>query len=251
VEREALLLATLVELTDVLVDRFDVVDLLTHLTDRCVEMLDVSDAGILLADPTGRLGVIASSSESMRTLELLELQSSEGPCFQCFGTGLAVANVQLTAIDQPWPTFGPRALDAGFQSVSALPMRLRGRIIGALNLFRSGTGALSERDLVAAQALADVATISILQHRTAEEANTVNEQLSAALNSRIVIEQAKGMVAERTGLDMASSFNALRHHARSTNTRLSDLAAKVVSGTISPGSIAEKPVSAAKPRARS
>ncbi len=247
-DRESKLLTAFVELADVLVDQFDVVDLLTHLTHRCVDVLDVDAAGILLADPSGGLRVVASSSEAMHTLELLEIQSAEGPCFECFGTGEALANVQLTGSDQPWPTFGPSALSAGFLSVTALPMRLRGRVIGALNLFRSDLGALGERDLVAAQALADVATISILQHRAVEEANTVNEQLTAALDSRVVIEQAKGMVAERTGQDMTASFGTLRSHARNHNLRLSDLAAQVVAGAINPGSLEAKPPSGAKRR---
>ena len=239
--RESVLVATFVELTDVLVDQFDVVELLTNLTDRCVEVLDVAAAGLLLADPSGELRVVASSSEAMHTLELLELQSAEGPCFECFHTGKPSVNTALTAIDQPWPRFGPSALAAGFVSVSALPMRLRGRTIGALNLFRSDAGALSERDQVAAQAFADVATIGILQNRAVEEAQTVNDQLTAALNSRVIIEQAKGMIAERTGLDMARAFDGLRHHARSHNLRLSDLAEQVVSGRVSPGSLSVKP----------
>ena len=238
--RESLLVATFVELTDVLVDEFDVVDLLTRLTDRCVEVLDVTAAGLLLVDPSGELRVVASSSEAMHTLELFELQSSEGPCFECFQTGEPIANAQLTTTDQPWATFGPRAIASGFLSVTALPMRLRGRTIGALNLFRSDADELSERDLVAAQAFADVATIGILQHRAVEEAQTVNDQLTAALNSRVVIEQAKGMVAERTGLDMADAFNRLRGHARDHNVRLSDLAAQVVAGTVSPASLDAK-----------
>ena len=236
-KREALLVATFVELTDVLVDEVVVVDLLTHLADRCVEVLDVAAAGLLLADPAGNLRVVASSSEAMHAVELLELQSSEGPCVECFHTGEPIANVHLTATDQPWPTFGPRAVAAGFLSVSAIPMRLRGRVIGALNLFRTDTGALSDRDIVAAQAFADVATIGILQHRAVEEAQIVNDQLTAALNSRILIEQAKGMVAERLGLEMVDAFARLRNHARAHNVRLSDLAARVVAGDVGPGTL--------------
>ncbi|MEP6626232.1 MAG: GAF and ANTAR domain-containing protein [Acidimicrobiia bacterium] len=239
--REALLVATFVELTDVLVDEFDVVELLTHLTDRCVEVLDVTAAGLLLAEPSGELRVVASSSEAMHTLELFELQSAEGPCFECFHSGEPIANAQLSTTDQPWENFGPRAVASGFLSVTALPMRLRGRTIGALNLFCSDAGVLSERDLIAAQAFADVATIGILQHFAVEEAQTVNDQLTAALNSRVIIEQAKGMVAERTGLDMANAFNRLRGHARAHNVRLSELAAQVVAGTLSPGFLDSQP----------
>ncbi len=246
--RESSLVSTFVELTDVLVDEFDVVELLTNLIDRCVDVLDVTAAGLLLADPAGKLSIVASSNEAMHTLELFELQSAEGPCFECFHTGEPIANAPLSGTDQPWPNFGPRAVAAGFLSATALPMRLRGRTIGALNLFRSETSDLSERDLIAAQAFADVATIGILQHRSVEEANTVNDQLTAALNSRVIIEQAKGMVAERTGADMAKAFDKLRGHARSHNVRLSDLAAQVVAGTVLISSLDSKPQSASKRR---
>ena len=234
--RETLLINTFVELTDVLVDDFDVVDLLTQLAGRCVEVLDVDAAGIMLASADGELRVVASSSEAMRTLELFELQASEGPCFECYNTGEPTANIQLTDIGQLWPQFSPRAVAAGFLSVTALPMRLRGRTIGALNLFRSNLGDLGDQDLVAAQAFADVATIGILQHRAVEEAHTVNDQLTSALNSRIIVEQAKGMVAERTGLDMGAAFNRLRNHARRRNLLLSDLARHVVAGEVGPDS---------------
>ena len=230
--REAVLARTLVELADTLVDDFDVVDLLTRLAGRCVEVLDVDAAGIMLAAPDGQLRVMASSSEAMRVLELFEVQAQEGPCLDSHRTGVAVVNQDLAAANGRWPRFASEALAAGFQSVHALPMRLRGSVIGALNLFRAGPGEMGPEDIEVAQAFADVATIAILQHRAAQEAQIINEQLTHALNSRIVIEQAKGMVSERLGLDMERSFNVLRHHARNHNLRLADVANAVIVGTI-------------------
>src|SRR5688572_33027517 len=208
--RESVLARTLVELADTLVDDFDVVELLTLLADRCVEVLDVEAAGIMLAAPDGALRVMASSSEAMRILELFEIQAQEGPCLDCHRTGLPVVNQDLAAVNGRWPQFATEAIAAGFQSVHALPMRLRGSVIGALNLFRAGQGEMGPADVEVAQAFADVATIAILQHRAALEAQIVNEQLTYALNSRIVIEQAKGMVAERLHLDMEQAFTRLR-----------------------------------------
>src|SRR5688572_23057732 len=215
--RESVLARTLVELADTLVDDFDVVELLTLLADRCVEVLDVEAAGIMLAAPDGALRVMASSSEAMRVLELFEIQAQEGPCLESHRTGLPVVNQDLAAVDGRWPRFAAEALAAGFQSVHALPMRLRGSVMGALNPFRVTSGELDQADLDVAQAFADVATIAILQHRAAREAQFVNEHLTHALNSRIVIEQAKGMIAERLGLDMERSFATIRRHARNHN----------------------------------
>src|SRR5687767_14765745 len=186
--REAKLARTLVELADTLVDDFDVVELLTRLADRCVEVLDVEAAGIMLAAPDGALRVMASSSEAMRVLELFEIQAQEGPCLDSHRTGLPVVNQDLAAVNGRWPRFAAEALAAGFQSVHALPMRLRGSVMGALNLFRVDSGKMGDADLEVAQAFADVSTIAILQHRAASEAQVINEQLSRALNSRIVIE---------------------------------------------------------------
>ena len=235
--REALLAQTLVELADTLVDDFDVVELLTLLADRCVEVLDVAAAGLMLGYPGGDLRVMASSSEAMRLLELFELQSEEGPCPDCYRTGEPIVNQRLLASGGRWPRFGPRAVQSGFKSVHALPMRLRSVTVGALNLFRADEGALNDADVLAAQALADVATIAVIQHREAHDTQVVNEQLHHALNSRIVIEQAKGMVAEGAGLDMHQAFTRLRNHARSRNCRLVDVAHNVIAGTLTPRSL--------------
>jgi len=242
--REALLVQTMVEVADTLVDDFDVVELLTRLADRCVEVFDVSATGLMLARPgDAGLQVIASSSDAMRVLELFELQAEEGPCPDCYRTGEPVLNEDLATVDGRWPRFAPRALEAGFRSVHALPMRLRGLTIGALNLFRSVEGPLREDDVLAAQALADIATIAILQQRATSEARVLNEQLGHALNTRIVIEQAKGVLAERANLDMEESFSRLRAHARNHNLRLADVAEGVIDGTLSAGSIDPAPPS--------
>ncbi len=230
--REAMLARALVELADTLVADFDVVELLTMLADRCVEVLDVGAAGLMLAAPNGDLRVMASSSEAVRVLELFELQSEEGPCLDCYRSGQPVVNQDLATVDGRWPRFVGEALAAGFHSVHALPMRLRGTILGALNLFHVDPGEMRRADVDAAQALADVATIAILQHRATLEVQVLNERLNQALNSRIVIEQAKGMVAEREQVDMENAFVALRSYARNHNLRLADVARDVIAGTL-------------------
>jgi GAF domain-containing protein len=230
--RETLLARALVELADTLVADFDVVDLLTVLAARTVEVLDMTAAGLMLAAPDGGLRAMASSSETMRVLELFEIQADEGPCFDCYKTGLPVVNEHLAAAGGRWRRFAAEALAAGFQTVHAVPMRLRGNVIGALNMFQAEAADIRQRDIDAAQALADMATIAILQHRAVLEARTLNDQLNQALNSRIVIEQAKGVVAEREGLDMVQSFARLRAHARNNNLRLADVARGVVDGSL-------------------
>ena len=231
-ERETMLARTFVELADTLVADFDVIELLTLVTDRCIEVLDVGAAGIMLVAPGGELRVMASSSEAMRVLELFELQAEEGPCLDCFRTGVPVVNQDLAEAGGRWPQFAPEALASGFHSVHARPMRLRGTVMGALNLFHVEPGEMREADVVVAQALADVATIAILQHRAVLEAQVVNDQLHHALNSRVVIEQAKGMVAEREHLNMEEAFARLRSHARNNNLRLVDVAHQVIGGTL-------------------
>ncbi len=200
--------------------RLDVVvglDDRSHRRQLTVTVLEVDAAGLMLVGPDGDLRVMASSSDAMRMLELFELQSREGPCLDCYRTGLPVVNQDLATLNSRWPRFAAEALAAGFHSMHALPLRLRGAVIGALNLFHLEAGRMPQAAVDAAQALADVATIAILQHRAALEAQFVNEQLNHALNSRIVIEQAKGIVAQREGLNMEQAFSTLRNHARDRN----------------------------------
>ena len=225
-----LLSDTFVELTDTMVADFDIIDFLHVLTRRSVELLDVSAAGLLLADPRGELRVVAASSEAARVLELFQLQSDQGPCLDCFRSGQPVACIDLSA-DPRWPQFAHHAGQAGFSAVQALPMRLRDQVIGALNLFRGTVGAFDPEVVHVGQALADVATISLLHDRSMRRTDTLNEQLQTALNSRVVIEQAKGKLAERLGIDVNQAFTLLRDQARNRNQRLSDLARAFVDGT--------------------
>jgi transcriptional regulator with GAF, ATPase, and Fis domain len=224
-----------VELADTMVADFDVIDFLHLLTERSVQLLDASAAGVLLADPRGELRVVAASTEAARVLELFQLQNDQGPCLDCFRTGQPVAAADLTAAGQIWPQFAGAAREAGFGAVQALPMRLRAQVIGALNLFQATPGGLGHEDVRVGQALADVATIGLLQERGTRRSETLNEQLQGALNSRVVIEQAKGKLAERAGLDMNEAFTTLRAYARGHNLRLSDLAQALIDGTTPAG----------------
>ncbi len=232
--READVVRALVEMADTLVDDYDIVDLLTGLTDRCVELLGVSAAGVMLASPEGGLGLVASSSEAMRLLELFELQAQEGPCLEAFRTGERVEHENLAAGSGRWPSFAAAAAEAGFRSAFALPLRLRDMTIGALNLFSVTQTPMDEADVIVARAFADLATLSIVQHRATAESQRLNEQLASALMSRVVIEQAKGVISERAGVDMAEAFARLRSYARGGNRRLTDVAEAAVDGTLDP-----------------
>ncbi len=232
--REAAVVRSLVEMAGTLVDDYDIVDLLTGLADRCVNVLGVSAAGVMLASAEGSLGLVASSSEAMRLLELFELQAQEGPCLDAFRSGERVEHEDLVAGSGRWPSFSKAALGAGFRSVSALPLRWRDVTLGALNLFGVTQAPMGEADVIVARAFADLATLSIVQHRASAEAQRVNEQLSGALTSRVVIEQAKGVISERAGVGLAEAFARLRRHARNGNLRLTDVAEATVDGTLDP-----------------
>jgi len=230
--REQDLLAAFIEFADTIVDEYDVVEFLHRLATRCVELVDASEAGIMLADRDGTLRYVASSSERMRLIELFELQHDEGPCLDAFRDGVAVHSSLLAEAMERWPHFAPHAQEIGFASVSAVPMRLRSEVIGALNIFSTKTEPLGPDDQKVAQALADIATIGILQERALNDALVVTSQLEAALESRIVIEQAKGIVAERNHVTIDTAFTLLRAHARSHNALLSQTASKIVEGTL-------------------
>lgn len=230
--RERLIAATFVDLADTLVDDFDVIDFLHTMAARCVELLGTSAAGIMLADQRGGLQVAASSTDEARLLELYELQSDEGPCLDCYRSGQSVTRADLTEISSSWPRFARRLREAGFNSVQALPMRLRADTIGALNLFRTEPGQLSAADLWIGQAMAHVATVGLMQQRVIVARELLAEQLQTALSSRVQLEQAKGVLAERAGIPIDEAFQILRSYARARSLRLSDVAQQIINGAI-------------------
>jgi GAF domain-containing protein len=233
VPREQLLVETFVTLADTLVDDYDVIDFLQVLAEGCVDLLDVSAAGIMLADPAGSLRHAACSSEQMRLVELFELQVEQGPCFDAFRDQTSVVSSSLEETEQRWPKFAPSAAEHGFVFVSAVPMRLRARAVGALNMFSTTQHGLSADDMRVAQGMADVASIGILQQRAIRDANELAGHLEAALESRIVIEQAKGVLAQHDQIGVDDAFARIRAFARTNHLLLSDTARRIVSGSLS------------------
>jgi GAF domain-containing protein len=230
--REHQLLGTFVTLADSLVDDFDVVDLLQRLVDECISLFDASAAGILLLSPTHELEVIASTSERSELVELMQLRVGAGPCVEAATTGEVVSVGDIDQISDRWPAFAADARASGFSSIHAIPLRLRDSTLGSLNLLRDEPGALNAADAAAAQALADIATITILQQRLVEESAIAQAQLQRALDSRVVIEQAKGYLAQRQNIDMGEAFARIRSYARSAQSRISVVAADIVAGRL-------------------
>ncbi|MBB2947342.1 GAF domain-containing protein [Actinoplanes lutulentus] len=219
-----------VEVADSLVDEFDLIEFLQMLADRVAGLADDATVGILLADPKRQLHFMAASDETTKFLELFQLREQDGPCVDAFHGGKPVINTDLTATAATarWPQFAPHAVTAGFRSVHAFPLRLRQEIIGVMGLFGNTVGDLGDSDVQIVQALADVAAISVLQERTIQRAEILTEQLQGALNSRIVIEQAKGAIAQTHGISVDAAFQMIRGYARRTNRRLGDVAQTVV-----------------------
>ena len=222
---------TLVELADTLVRGFDGIDFLHTLTERCVQLLGVDAAGILLIDQRGTLKLVAASTEQTRLLELFQLQNKEGPCLDCYHSGHSVACADLAVAPQQWPLFATAAREQGFAAVQAVPMRLREQILGALNLFCNSPHSIPTDTTAVAQSFANVATISILQLRALRHSEMVTEQLQTALNSRILIEQAKGILAERRHTSLTEAFTLMRSYARSHNRPLSQIAQAIITQT--------------------
>lgn len=227
--REQLLSQAFVGLADTLVDDYDIIELLDRLVGYSVELLAADATGILLADSQRTLRVVASSREEAEVMELLQLQSDQGPCMECFSTGAPVSVPDLRDMGGRWPVFvAAVAVRGAYRSVHALPLRLRGEAIGTMNLFHRQPGALPEADMALGQALADVATIGILSERAIRRSEVVIEQLQTALTSRVIIEQAKGVLAQQGNLTMDAAFDRLRRYARTHNARLSEVARQVV-----------------------
>jgi GAF domain-containing protein len=230
-QHEQRLARVFVELADTLVDDFDVLEFLNVLVERCVELLEVAAAGVVLADRSGELRMAAASSEQARLVELFSVQADDGPCPDCVRIGRPVFSTDLVADEARWPRFAPAARAAGFAAAHAVPMRLRRTVIGALNLFHTDPDGVDESRIRLGQALADVATIGVLQQRAIHESTVLAEQLHTALSSRVLIEQAKGVLSARGDVDMNDAFAALRGYARSHGRLLSEVARTVAEGT--------------------
>jgi GAF domain/ANTAR domain len=225
--RESRVLAAVVSLVDKLLDDFDVVDLLTELSERCAELLDIAAAGLLLSDPVGQLRLLAATSEQTRDLELFQLQADEGPCVECYATGQPVSVADLQTEISRWPRFVPAALDVGVASVHAVPMRAAGIVLGALGLFGNRPGQLSEADLLVGQTLAHIACVAILQEHSPTP-STVMPQLRSALTRRVVVEQAKGFLRARLDVSVDEAFSLLRKYARANGDHLTDVARRLM-----------------------
>ena len=226
--RDGRLLQTFARLADTLVDDYDVVELLQVLVDTCRDVLEMTDAGIHLADPRGELDLVASTSEASSFVQMMQLSADAGPSGDSFGTGRPVTVPDLESASQSWALFTASALRQGYRAVDALPLRLRDTSIGTLSLLRSSPGEAPLDDMVAAQAFADVATIGILHERAIRESAILSEQLQIALNSRIIIEQAKGVVSQTRGVPIDEAFSLMREYARAHQMRLSVVAAQLV-----------------------
>jgi GAF domain-containing protein len=236
--REQLVATAFVSLADNLVDDYDVIELLTRLVGYSVQLLGADAGGIMLADPHGQLRVVAASDEHAELIELMQLQNDQGPCLACNHAGAPVSVADLGEATDRWPKFIPAAMNQNvFRAVHAVPLRLRGEAIGALTLCHHQPGPMSTEDLTLSQALADVATIAILQERAIRRAEILTEQLQNALDSRVVIEQAKGVLGQHARLRMDEAFHVLRSYARSGHHRLAQVAQELVERRLDPATV--------------
>lgn len=231
--REARLNRAFVTVADSLTANYDVVDLLHTLVTECTAIVGATAGGLMLADPAGRLQLVASTDESAELVEVMQLAAGAGPCLDCFATGAPVSVLDIDNGARAWPDFRAAALEQGYRSVHATPMKLRGEVIGTMNLFQASADPMTDRNAAVVQALADVATIGVVQQRIATESHVVAEQLQRALDSRVLIEQGKGALSQALGMTMDQAFAALREYSRNNNLPLNEVAVGVTTRTIS------------------
>lgn len=234
--RETLINKAFVSVADTLTTDFDVVDLLHKLVEQCTTILETDAGGLMLVDDDGQLQLMTSTSEAADFVEVMQLTADSGPCIECFTTGASVSVSDIAETDR-WPAFRKAALQKGFRSAHAVPLKLRGQVIGTMNLFAVTVGALTQRDAAVAQALADVATIGILQDRISRENTILADQLHRALDSRILVEQAKGMIAHALTINIDDAFSLLRAYARANGLTIRDVAEGVSERTIATQSL--------------
>jgi transcriptional regulator with GAF, ATPase, and Fis domain len=225
--RETQVLSAVVALVDSLLRDFDVVELLTTLTENCAELLDVSSAGLLLTDAHGHLHLMAATSEKIRELELFQLQADEGPCLDCYATGEPISAADISVAADRWPRFAPAAAEAGFASVHAVPIRAAGSVLGALGLFGTRVGELNDADRLVAQTLAHIACVAIVQEHSPTP-SSVLPNLRTALVSRVLVEQAKGYLSESLDVSVGDAFDLLRRYARTHDGHLTEVARRLI-----------------------
>ena len=226
--RQTQLVEYFVHVADTLLEDFDLVDLLHDLTVNAALVSGAASAGLVLLDHQDRVRYMAASNEEGRLLELFQIQNGDGPCLDAIRGGRPVVNADLGEAADRWPQFAPAARAAGFQSVHAFPLRLGGQTMGALNIFGAEHSRFDPEEVRLVQGLADIATIAIVQERSRHPVEIVTEQLQTALNSRIVIEQAKGALARSESITPAQAFEVLRETARHTHQKISDVARSVI-----------------------
>lgn len=234
-EDENPLLAALFAALDLFVGDFDVIELSQRLVDACSGATGGADAGLLVADPRRDLQLLASTSEESELLELLRVEALDGPSRHTFRTGRPTAVPDLRDTNHRWPEFCERAVDYGYRSAFAMPVRCYRHSVGALTVLAEAPAALDASGMRAGQALADLAGVGITAHLLLPRLEELPAQLPRALHARIVIEQAKGVLAERGGIEMAEAFDRLRTYAGKTGMRLAELAAAIVDGTVDAG----------------
>jgi GAF domain-containing protein len=229
-EQERTMLEAFVTLADSLVGDYEVNEFLRMLMERCAEVFEVTTAGVMLESADGHLRIAAALSAEMEELEQAEVDNEDGPCHEAYRTGEPVVADDLDTSDvaDRWPRVVDRMREMGLKAVYAFPLRLRDDRIGALNLYRAAPGAFRDEDVRLAQAMADVATIGILQVRKLESAEQRAGQLQHALDSRVVIEQAKGIVSARRDVSVDEAFHAIRRHARSHGRNIHEVARSII-----------------------
>ncbi|MFE3181401.1 GAF domain-containing protein [Streptomyces violascens] len=236
--REEQLAEAFVTLANTLADDFDPVVLLQRLTRHCVEIIGADAAGVMMATVRGDLRTMAVSDDGAAFLELIQMQTGQGPCPDCYHTAGEVEALDLTAATDRWPRFAPAAVSAGYHAAQALPLRANHQVIGALNLFRTAPGGLSPADLRLAQALADVAAVALIHWNPDRiRPSDILTRLQSTAAAKAAIETATGMLAEYGRLDLAEAGSALRAYSRHNGGRLTDTAHALIRRSLAPDTV--------------
>ncbi|MBW3606225.1 MAG: GAF and ANTAR domain-containing protein [Actinobacteria bacterium] len=221
--------ALLQRFAETLVRRYDLDEVLSDLAGELKRVLDVAGAGVMLADENNDLRFVSSSDEVLTRLEDLQIELGEGPCLRAYRTAAPVIATDLHD-DERFPNFGPRAVESGMVAVFSYPLQYEEQVFGALNLYRREPGTLDEQQQDLGAAFSDISTLYLMHGSDDERREQVNRQLQGALDSRVIIEQAKGFVAASCGLAISDAFEVIRRYARGNGRKLREVASQIVQG---------------------